>query len=81
MKDGRRQNGFNGVANAVAKVDEVTEASLALVNGYNVGLYGDGPDNNREKEFLGCRARLLCAAGIVDRRRLDSGEYFVITTL
>jgi hypothetical protein len=49
MKDGRRQNGFNGVADAVAKVDEVTEASLALVNGYNVGLYGDGSDNNREK--------------------------------
>lgn len=49
MENGRRQNSFNGVADAVAKVDKVTEASLALVDGYDVGLYGDGPDNNREK--------------------------------
>ena len=32
--------------NGVAKVNEVTEPSLAFVDGYDVGFNGDGADND-----------------------------------
>jgi len=37
------------MADTVAKVDKVTEAGLTLVNGYNMCLDRDGPDDDREK--------------------------------
>lgn len=46
MKDGRRQNGLDGMADTVAKVDEVTESGLALINGDNVRLDRDGTNDD-----------------------------------
>ena len=43
------QDGLDGVANGVPEVDEVTEpGGLALVMGHDVGLDGDGADNDGE---------------------------------
>lgn len=68
------------MADTVAKVDKVAEAGLTLVNGYNMCLDRDGPDNDREKQLLGCRARSLGTTSIVDGWCLNGGKYFVVTT-
>lgn len=48
MQDGRGEDGLDGMANGVAEVDEVAETRLAFVDGDDVRLDGNRPDDNGE---------------------------------
>ena len=52
MEDGGGKNGFDGVPDAVTKVNEVAETGLAFVDGDDVRLYRDRADDDREQQFL-----------------------------
>ena len=53
---------------------EVAQAGRVLVDGDDVGLDGDGAEDDGEEELLGGRARGLDAAGEVLGGRLDGCE-------
>jgi hypothetical protein len=69
------EDGFDGVADGVTKVDEVSESSLAFVDGDDVGFDVDTASDDGEEERLGdgasadvttCVACGRGADGIVD---------------
>ena len=56
-----RKHGFDSMADSVAKIDKVAQASLALVDSDNVRLDSDRPGDDREEQLLCGRARRLRA--------------------
>jgi hypothetical protein len=76
VEDGRGEDGLDGMSDRVAKVDEIAQPRLALVNSDDVCLDGDGALDDGEEEFLLLGARLACATGVVLGGGLDRGEDF-----
>ena len=75
MENGRSKDSLDGVTNGVSKVDEVAQASLALVDGDYVRLDSDRARNNRQQELLCVRACRLGTPCKVRGGGLDSSEY------
>jgi hypothetical protein len=74
VEDGRGEDGLDGMSDGVAKVNKIAQPRLALVDGDDVCLDGDGALDDGEEEFLLLGARLARAAGVVLRGGLDRGE-------
>ena len=43
---------FDGMANGMSKIDEISQTRLTFVNGNNVCLDGDGGDDDAKEEIL-----------------------------
>lgn len=58
------------------EIDEVAESSLAFIDGDDVGLDGNGSDNDGEQEILCGGACVFGAACVIERGCLNCGEDF-----
>lgn len=80
VEDVGSDDGLDGMAKGVAKVDEVAKTGLLLVDGDNVSLGGDGGADDGEEEGLGSRASFEGAAGaglasrVAEDSRVDLGD-------
>ena len=74
VENGGGENGLDGMADRVSKVDEVPQPRLAFVYSDNVGLDGDAADDNPEEKRLARRAGFLLPACKVLGRALDGVE-------